>query len=224
MSSLLGACAWTSLDALAPTPGTVGSQAPPLDAAPETADAVASTDASGATDVATSTAPSTAPCTANVTAAREWDFDSTAEAWSLETDTGVQATLVWSGATGDPNAGALQVDVTPASSDASALTGAWVRFAMSATDLTNRTISAWVWLDSGESPHLKTFVQTGTQYKWADYGTVFVTAHQWTCLTLPVSTPAYNQPDYDPTHAVSLGFEMLGSEPFRVFVDTVRYY
>ena len=125
---------------------------------------------------------------------------------------------------GDPAPGALQADVTPSSSDAS-LTGAWVRFVMaSPADFTGRTISAWAWLDSGQSPHLKTFVQTGAMYEWADNGTIFLGTHQWTCLALPVSSPAYSQPAYDPTKVVALGFEMLGTEPFRIFIDSVRYY
>jgi hypothetical protein len=114
--------------------------------------------------------------------------------------------------------------VKPASADAS-LTGTWAHIALpSASDLSNRIVSAWLWLDSGPSPHVKVFAQTGTMYKWADNGTLFLVPNQWTCVSLPVSTPVYSQPNYDPTKVVAIGFEMLGTAPFRVLVDSVRYY
>jgi hypothetical protein len=214
--SLVAACAWVSLDAIAPAPAAGDAQPPPVDAPPA--------DASGGFDDGPPISPSSPACAAPATPVNQWTFDSTVEGWSIETDTGAQATLAWSAATGDPAPGSLQADVTPSSSDAS-LTGAWVRFLMTTpADLTGRTISAWAWLDSGQSPHLKTFVQTGAMYEWADNGTIFLGTHQWTCLSLPVSTPSYSQPSYDPTKVVALGFEMLGTGPFRLFIDSVRYY
>jgi hypothetical protein len=211
----VAACAWVSLDAIAPLPGAIDA-APPPDAVP------ADADASG--DDAPPISPSSPACAVAAAPVNQWTFDSSIEGWSIATDTGAQATLVWSAAMGDPAPGALQVDVTPSLSDAS-LTGAWVRLLMAApADFSGRTISAWIWLDSGPSPHLKTFVQTGTMYEWADNGTLFLAPHQWTCLSLAVSTPSYSQPAYDPTKVVALGFEMLGTEPFRLFIDSVRYY
>jgi hypothetical protein len=140
----------------------------------------------------------------------------------LWTDTGVTGTLTWTGSTGDPQPGALQVDVTPAVGDAGALTGGWVLYNMSATNLTGRTISAWVWLNTATSPEFKVFVQTGTQYVWADGGSLRLEPYTWTCVSLNLMAPAYNQPEYDPTSVISLGFEMLGTTPFQLYVDTVR--
>jgi hypothetical protein len=216
-SALFAACAWTSLDAVGPSLDAV-------DAETTGSDALVGPDASGPEDEASLGNPPAAACSASLVPARQWSFDSSIESWTVEVDTGVQATPAWSGAMGDPSPGALQIDVIPSSGDAS-LTGAWLHFAFpSPVDLSNSTITAWAWLDSGQSPHLKTFVQTGTMYKWADNGTLFLAPHQWTCLSLPVSMPAYAQPEYDPTKVVSIGFEMLATAPFRLFFDTVQYY
>jgi hypothetical protein len=211
-AALLSACTWATLDTLAPAPAGVDGGAP-----------AASVDGAGAEDGASPSA--TDPCAAGIAPAREWSFDSTLEGWSVETDTGVPATVAWTGASGNPSPGALQADVTPAATDSGTVTGAWVSYVPSSPiDLSNRTISAWVWLESGESPHLKTFVQTGAQYNWADNGTVHLFWHEWACVSMPVSTPSYTQPNYDPTRAIRLGFEMLGLTPFRLYIDSVRYY
>jgi hypothetical protein len=208
-AALLAACTWASLDAIAPSTGADGS--PPS----------AGDDGAAAAE----TPPPADPCAAAVTPAREWTFDSSVQGWSVETDTGVPATLTWTGAAGDPSPGALQADIAPAATDSGTVTGAWVSFVPeSPLDLSGRTITAWVWLDSGDSPNLKTFVQTGDQYNWADNGTVHLFAHEWTCVAMPVSAPSYRQPNYDPTRAIKLGFEMLGLSPFRLLIDSVRYY
>ncbi len=81
-----------------------------------------------------------------------------------------------------------------------------------------------MWLESGTSPQVKLFVQTGTTYAWADAGTVVLAPRAWTCLSLDLSAPQYNQPNYDPTKVITLGFETQAIDPFRLFVDDVRYY
>jgi hypothetical protein len=213
-SALVGACTWTSLDAVGPSPGIIDADAHDVPVPP---------DAAGAIDAPASDAASFAcgaPSTS--TTGRAWTFDSTAESWTVELDDGVQATPAWTGSFGDPDAGALQIDVTPDPSVTS-LTGGWLHVTIPSVDLSHFTVSAWAWLDDGPSPHLKTFVQTGTMYKWADNGTFYLQPHEWTCLSLAVSMPAYSQPQYDPTKVVSIGFEMLGTAPFRLVFDTVRY-
>ena len=209
-SALLSACAWTSLDAVSASPDTFDAAVPDAFAAPDAIDGLMGT-------------PASTGCNASTASGQEWTFDSTIEPWTFELDNGVQATPTWTGAFGDPDPGALQIDVAPNPNDAS-LTGGWLHVALPSTDLSSVTIYAWAWLESGEVPHLKTFVQTGTMYKWADNGTIYLAPHQWTCLSLPVSTPAYSQPQYDPTKVVSLGFEMLATAPFRLVFDTVRYH
>jgi hypothetical protein len=68
---------------------------------------------------------------------------------------------------------------------------------------------------------LFTFVQTQTDGAWGDNRLVSLPLHTWTCVSLPVSTPVFNQPSCDPTHVVHVGLEMESNEPFRVYVDTM---
>ncbi len=218
-AALLGACTWASLDAI-----TVAGDAGPQRAGPGGPAADGAGDEAPASGASAGACSASGAATATAAATRQWTFDSNVEGWSLETDTGVPATLGWNASAGDPSPGALEADVTPAASDSGAVSGAWAAFIPSSPlDLSGRTLSAWVWLDSGESPNLKTFVQTGSQYDWADNGTVHLALHEWTCVSMPVSSPSYEQPSYDPSQVIRLGFEMLGREPFRLFIDSVRY-
>jgi len=43
-------------------------------------------------------------------------------------------------------------------------------------------------------------------------------------VSLPISTPSFNQADYDPTDVIRIGFEMLATLPFRLDLDTVVVY
>jgi hypothetical protein len=243
------ACGWVHLDAIGPAVEPDG--APLADAAADlstgvmdgAADYVSPPDSGVPPDSETADTPS-APedaspdggpppfaCSGSPNVVRQWTFDSDPQSWTLNMDRGVQGRLGWSGSIGDPSPGALQVDFTPTtivdarSVDAGAASGAWVQYATTPLgDLSGRTISAWVLLDRGPSPQLKVFVQTGTQYAWADNGTITLIPHTWTCVSMPVSAPAYNGPNYDATYVTVLGLEMRGSAPFRVYVDTVRYF
>jgi hypothetical protein len=164
------------------------------------------------------------PCMGTQTVIRQWTFDSDTQGWTLELNTGVQGGLTWNDTMGDPSPGSLQVDITPNVADAGKVNGGWTGYADSFGDLSGRTLAAWVWLDQGVSPNLKLFVQTGSQWVWADNGVVILPSRKWTCVSLAVSAPSYNGPGYDPTSVVRIGFELLGPSPFRVFIDTVRYY
>jgi hypothetical protein len=166
-------------------------------------------------------ASSALACTGAQPAVQAWTFDSSVQGWTVSADTGVDARAAWVGTTGDPSPGAIALTVTHG--DASS-PGAWLRYMMPLGDLSGRTVSAWVWLDSGSSPQLKLFVQSGSQYVWADSGTVTLPLRQWTCVSLDVTSPVYNGPDYDPTNIVNLGFETLAVDSFRILVDSVEYY
>lgn len=231
VSSGLSACDWANIDAIAPRPVSgdeIADVALPVPGE-EIAETSAPTDegldaansSEGLRDVSSATS---APCASNTVAVEQWTFGTSVDGWALLLDTDVTATLTWTGSTGNPAAGALQVDANPAPSDAAVLSGAWLVLDQTPpSDLSERTLSAWVWLDSGPSPHLKAFAQTGTQWAWADGGTFLLTPNAWTCVSLNVSAPAYNQANYDPADVVRIGFEMLGPAAFRVYVDSVRY-
>jgi hypothetical protein len=212
MALALSGCGWTELDAIAQdgVEDAAGAQddAAPLDASMAPPDSEASSVA----------------CSGNGETVDDWTFDSDVEGWALALDTDVVATLGWTGSTGHPSLGALQVEVKPSQHDGGAANGGWLKHSDAYGDLSGRTVSAWVWLESGETPNLKVFAQTGTQYVWSDNGTVHLRPKTWTCVSLPISTPSYNQPGYDPTDVVDIGFELLGSSSFEVYVDTVRIY
>jgi hypothetical protein len=216
--ALLSACGWASLDVLGSPAGTSG---PGADSAAEGPDASGSGEPADATGEEGPIPPPTEDCTSSATGIDQWTFDTTVEGWTLMLDPDVQASIAWASSVGDPAPGAVQVDVTPAASDAGTINGGWLEFNGALGDLSERTASAWVWLDSGTTPHLKLFVQTGSQYGWADNGTVYLPYRTWVCVTLPVSSPEYQQASYDPTDTVRIGLEMLGAAPFRVYVDSV---
>jgi hypothetical protein len=216
----LAACTWSDLDAVTLPAATA---APANDAAalpPEDAAEVTQADVS---DDAQSAPTPTAACAPSETEpAQSWTFndgDAGVDGWTVSSDTGVSASVTWTGATGNPSPGALLFAVTAGDG---ANQGAWLRNAASYGDLTGRTISAWLWLGGGPSPHLKLFVQTGSEYVWADGGTVNLAPQQWTCVSLSVSSPAYNGPEYDPTDVVNIGFETVAVDSFQLYVDTVQ--
>jgi hypothetical protein len=233
-ASWLGGCGFEEIDALAPgfgegvEGGATGLDAgAPVDAAAEQGSSDEPSDSADDAeplpvdgDVA-----SNLPCTSGAPPLRSWTFDSDTEGWVLLLNSGVSGGVSWTGSTGDPSPGALEVDVTQMPADAGTPMGGWAEFQATALgNLTGRVVSAWVWLESGTTPNLKLFVQTGSQFTWADNGTIHLVPHVWTCMSLAVSSPSYtNGPDYDPQNVVRVGFEMLGPTPFRVYVDSVSY-
>jgi hypothetical protein len=233
----LGGCGWEEIDALAPGEGGSGydAGAGSLDAGstPDvTTDDQASAEAGSSDgDLGETGSPagdgdmtSSLPCSTGAPL-REWTFDTDSEGWVFLMNPGVSGGVSWTGAAGDPSPGTLDVDVTSVPPDAGTANGGWVEFqATPLGNLSGRVLSAWVWLEAGPTPNLKIFVQTGSQFVWADNGTVHLQPHVWTCVSLAVSSPAYtNGPDYDPQNVVRLGFEMLSPEPFHVYVDSVGY-
>jgi hypothetical protein len=226
LAAAAGGCAWDHLDAVTALPGippaAEASEAGP-DANAAAADAGSGDDTGDAVE-AMANADAGTPCAPSVAPIEQWTFDSTLEGWTDTFDTGVQASLVWTGSTGQPAPGAIDFNVTPGPSDAGKASGAWIRYDMPLGDLAGRTVAAWVWLAGGPSPHLKVFAQTGSQYVWADNGTVDLAPRTWTCVSLPVSSPSYDQASFDPTDVVRIGFETLSTEPFELVVDGVIVY
>ncbi len=223
----ISACGWTELDAVAPS--TLDAEAPDArllvpDAGDATTHADATNDAGAANDASMDAEVSSLACTRDAPSVDEWTFDSSIEGWSLSLDTGAQGTLAWIGTAGYSSIGAAEVRMTPQEDGGGTPSGGWLRYPNSFGDLTGRTVSAWVWLESGTSPNLKVFAQTGAQYVWSDNGIVILRPRTWTCVSLPISMPSYSQPNYDPTDVINIGFELLGLASFVVYVDTVRIY
>src|SRR5208282_4640734 len=115
-------------------------------------------------------------CTTAIAPVVSSTFDTTDDSWILSSSsTDTQVTMSWYGGSGDPAPGSLAVDFTGTASDSSGPAVIWVHEEMTAIDLTGRTVSAWVWLDSGPSPQFLSFVQTETAYAWGDYGEMLLT-------------------------------------------------
>jgi hypothetical protein len=247
------ACDWEDLDAIVPLQGAGDDQAYDAEVVAdgtetadvpegEPADARVGADSDALSQDATSggdgadsanaldalagdASESSAACaTASASGVKQWTFDTSTEGWSLLDGAGV--TVTWANNVGSPTAaGALEVDGLPVTDDA-ASSQSHVGFDESpAVDLSGRTLAAWLWLDSGTSPSLKLFVQTGRIYTWADGGSVVLPLRTWTCVSLNVSAPAYASQNgvYDPTNVIRVGFEFDGSASYRVYVDSVMY-
>jgi hypothetical protein len=213
LAACASACVWDDYDA-------VTSPQPIADAEPTDSGTLPETSDVG--DVSTGPDATSSPaCSVSSTPVQTWTFDTTTQAWGSYTDSGVSATLAWTGTVGDPSPGALSFVVSPGDGSNQ---GAWIRYDGSLGDLSGRTMAAWVFLDYGASPHLKPFAQTGSSYAWGDSGTWSLPAGQWTCVSLTFSSPAYNQPGYDPSNVITIGFETLAADSFELFVDSVVIY
>jgi hypothetical protein len=148
-----------------------------------------------------------------------WSFNSTIESWAFWPSAGTGA-LTWTGAVGNPGAGALSLDIT----SGSGLYG-WIVMDGPAANLTGRTGSVWLWLDTVTTGvGAKLYVQTNNpSYSWADGGFVNITPRTWTCLSIDLSSPAYQDQQYDPASILRFGVELVGPGPVRFYADQFSY-
>jgi hypothetical protein len=151
--------------------------------------------------------------------AATWAFDKTVEAWQLSLDGGTSGTLVWTGATGNPTLGALQLDATIGAVKQT------VRVLLEQTfpDLTGKTLYARVFLDSGSGVMVKPFVQTGASYYWAEGPPATLAPQQWTCLNLDFANPTTGGATIDPTDVRRIGVLVIGATTLRLYTDYVTY-
>jgi hypothetical protein len=140
-----------------------------------------------------------------------WSFATDVESWDFP-----DGTMTWTGAVGDPDPGALQVDWTGS-------LPVHPRRMQALGDLQGRVVTARVWVDSGASVGIKVFVQTGSRYWWADGGMVMPRLREWTCVTLDIDNPAFARQQYDPRDVQVLGLELQTTGSARVYIDQVAY-
>jgi len=157
------------------------------------------------------TGPPPATCGPAGAPIKIWAFGGDVESWDF-----ADGTMIWTGAVGDPDPGALQVDWTGA-------LPVHPRRVQALGDLRGRVVTARVWVDSSVSVGIKVFVQTGSRYWWADGGVVMPPRGQWTCVTLDISNPAFSRQQYDPTDVQVLGVELQTTGSGRVYIDQVTY-
>jgi len=178
-----------------------------------TVDAAAMDDA--ADDLLTPPNDSSAPpamCSQAGTPTQIWAFDTGVDAWELSGN----GTMIWTGATGDPAAGALQVDWSNGQT-------IHPRLVQPLGDLRGRIATVEVWVDAGTNVGVKLFTQTGTKLAWADGGQMFPQPGQWTCLALDFDNPNFSRQQYDASDVQILGLELVGSGASRVFIDELAY-
>jgi hypothetical protein len=157
----------------------------------------------------TSSPPTT--CGPPGAATKLWSFTSNVDGWDF-----ADGTMVWTGAVGDPDPGALQVDWTGA-------LPVHPRRVEALGDLRGHVVTAHVWVAPGAAVGIKVFVQTGQRYWWADGGMVTPPAGQWTCVTLDIDNPAFGRQQYDPRDVQVLGLELQTTSSGRAYVDQVEY-
>jgi hypothetical protein len=167
----------------------------------------------GAADLTPTNDATTPPSNCGPTgpATKIWDFATDVEGWDF-----ADGTMIWTGAAGDPDPGALQVDWTGAAP-------VHPRRLQALGDLRGHVVTARVWVDPGAAVGVKVFVQTGNRDWWADGGQVTPPPGQWTCVTLDIDNPVFSRIQYDPTDVQILGVELQTASSGRVYIDQVEY-
>ena len=147
-----------------------------------------------------------------------WSFASDEQGWQIEADPGASGSLSWSGATGDPAPGALEIDATVANG----VNNVRVYLDQSPSDLTGKVLYARVFLASGSGVSAKVFVQTGAS-AWGDGHDVYLDAQQWRCISFDPLDAATLTPGFDRTAVRKIGVFFFGDASSRLYVDQVSY-
>jgi len=90
------------------------------------------------------------------------------------------------------------------------------------TDMNDRIVVAHVLVQSGSDLTGKLYVQT-TDYAWADSGSIPLEPGVWTCLSLDIARPAYQNAGYDPNNVLTVGVGVRGVGDATVLLDDVVY-
>ena len=90
------------------------------------------------------------------------------------------------------------------------------------TDMVDRVATVRVLVQSGSDLTAKLYVQT-TDYAWADSGNVPVETGVWTCLSLDLANPGYENEGYDPNNVIAIGVRVRGLGEVTVLFDDVAY-
>jgi hypothetical protein len=147
-----------------------------------------------------------------------WSFASDREGWQLEADPGASGNLSWTGATGDPAPGALQIDATVVND----VNNVRVYLDLSPTNLSGKVLFARVFLESGSGVSAKAFVQTGAS-AWGDGHDVSLDAQQWHCISFDPRDAVTITPGFDRTAVHRIGVFFFGNASSRLYVDQISY-
>jgi hypothetical protein len=127
--------------------------------------------------------------------------------------------VAWLSTTGHDAPGALQATMSLV--DVDAFTSMQYRD-VPLTDMNDRIVVAHVLVQSGSDLAGKLYVQT-TDYAWADSGSIPLEPGVWTCLSLDIAHPAYQNAGYDPNNVLTIGVRVRGVGDATVLLDDVVY-
>lgn len=141
-----------------------------------------------------------------------FSFDAGVEGWALSPYDENDGTLMWTGATGNPDAGALLSET---------ISLQYPKSEQAYGDLTGKVITARIYLESG-SAVVRVFAQSA-QSRWADGGGYTAVAGEWICASLDVSNPVSAHTAFDPQTIWAIGVQVVTDEPSRLSIDDVRF-
>lgn len=145
-----------------------------------------------------------------------WSFATDLEGWGFFSNNNASGAVRWSGATGNPDIGALQFDAT----GGNGLIGDVTLSLANAVDLNGRTLSAWV---TTNQPVTVNFI-AATTLSSTGFGPTFqLTPNTWTCVTFDPAMPVSALTGYDSSQIRWIGVQPSGAAPFRLYVDQVEY-
>ena len=147
-----------------------------------------------------------------------WSFASDGEGWQIEADLGASGELSWSGASGDPAPGALEIDATVAGG----VKNVRVYLDQSPDDLSGKVLYARVFFASGAGVSAKAFVQSGSS-AWADGHEISLDAPKWYCISFDPRDADVVTPGFDRTAVHRVGVFFFGDASVRLYVDQVSY-
>jgi len=156
-------------------------------------------------------------CLGDPSPRRVWSFDADLEGWTRVNNGNKTATLTWSESVGKPVAGALRYDAT----SGNGLIGDMVNSLPTVVDLSGRTLSAWVRLQSGSAQ--VNFMAATALANPAIGPKVTLSANTWTCVSFDPDNPTSVPSGYDASRVRYIGLQSTGSAPFQIYVDQVAY-
>lgn len=92
-----------------------------------------------------------------------------------------------------------------------------------AVDMTGRTLSANVFIQSGSTVQVWLYVQTGSNSAWTDSQYLSLASGVWNCITMDMSNPDNPHPEFDPADVRAWGIRITSNGGFEVYVDQFAY-
>lgn len=190
-----------------------------VDGAPDSSSDVG--DASAVLDAAADARRDTGPapgCAGGSSPSQTWSFATDLEGWTFFSNNNASAAIRWSGATGNPDIGAIQFDAT----SGNGLIADVILSLANAVNLNGRRLSAWVMLTTNQSVTIN-FIAATTLTSTGFGPTFQLMPGTWTCVSFDPAMPVSALAGYDPSQIRWIGLQPSGAAPFRIYVDQIEY-